>query len=297
MEWSHFETARSRRLSPCLSERPVWRNALRPLRHGVLSLIVLAAVVWVTRPASAQEPFAACLDEFWGGQPPSLSASGVLYALCASHFATLYSGQTETPLYSAEHLTEEQLERAIHQHRDDAFHEDDRLPEAVASTLDDYRHSGWDRGHMAPSGDEPDGESQFESFALSNMVPQNSDDNRHLWADIETAVRELVLASGDDIFVVTSPVFGASEPQPLRGQVWVPLLLFKAIYDPKAGIAGVYLARNAPGHQYQLLSVSDFERRYQINPFPELPEKTSMDVGNLPTPVLDRYHDRIEVVQ
>ena len=81
---------------------------------------------------------------------------------------------------------------------------------------------------MAPSGDEPDASSQFESFALSNMVPQNSDDNRHLWADIETAVRELVLASGDDVYVVMGPVFGASEPASLRGRVWVPLLLFKA---------------------------------------------------------------------
>lgn len=247
MECRRPEITHVQRSSPRPSEGPRPRGARALVSKALIALGLLAATVGLPGSALAQQPFAACLDDFWGGQPPGLSASGVLYALCASHFATLYSGQTETPLYSADHLTEEQVEEAIYQHRDDAFHEDDRLPAAVASTLGDYRHSGWDRGHMAPSGDQPDAGSQFESFALLNIVPQNSDDNRHLWADIETAVRKLVLASGDDVYVVTGPVFGASEPASLREQVWALLLLFKAVYDPKAGIAGVYVARNAPG--------------------------------------------------
>jgi endonuclease G len=143
---------------------------------------------------------------------------------------------------------------------------------------------------MAPSGDEPDAGSQFESFALSNMVPQNSDDNRHLWADIETAVRELVLASGDDVYVVTGPLFGASEPASLCEQVWVPLLLFKAVYDPKAGIAGVYVARNAPGRRYWLLSLADFFDRYGISPFPGVSATIAAAAADLPRPVFDRYH-------
>jgi endonuclease G len=52
---------------------------------------------------------------------------------------------------------------------------------------------------MVPNGDMPDAQSQYESFALSNVVPQDADDNRHLWADIKLAVRELVLAGGDTV--------------------------------------------------------------------------------------------------
>jgi len=150
------------------------------VRKVILAFGILMTLIRLSDPASAQQPFAACAGEFGDEQPPSLTMSGVVYALCARHFATLYSAQTETPLYSAEHLTDQQLDEAIHQHRDDTFHADERLPAAVASTLDDHRHSGWDRGHMAPSGDEPGPASQFESFVLSNMVPQDSDDNRHL---------------------------------------------------------------------------------------------------------------------
>lgn len=265
-----------------------WRWDASKILTAVAAFVVTLGLL--SSADAGGDPFVACLGEFWHGSPPALSAQGPLFALCASHFATLYSGESETPLYSAEHLTEEQVEDAIHQHRDDAFHADERLPPIVASTLDDYRHSGWDRGHMAPSGDEPDARSQFESFVLSNMVPQNSDDNRHLWADIETVVRELVLVSGDDVYVVTGPLFSASEPTSINGGVWVPLLLFKAIYDPKAGIAGVYVARNAPGHRYWVVSLKSFADRYGIDPFPGVTEMVAASARELPEPAFDRYH-------
>lgn len=276
---------------PSLHGSPWWCKSRAFVRNALLAIGILATMIGLSETASAEQPFAACADEFWDEQAPGLATSGIVYALCAHHFATLYSGQTETPLYSAEHLTDQQLDEAIHLHRDDTFHADERLPAAIASTLDDYRHSGWDRGHMAPSGDEPDPVSQFESFALSNMVPQNSDDNRRLWADIETAIRELVLTSGDDLYVVTGPIFSGSEPLPLQGRVWVPLLLYKAVYDPKAGIAGVYVARNAPGRAYWLFSVRDFAVRYGINPFPGMSAATATEAPDLPAPIFARYRD------
>jgi endonuclease G len=276
-----------------LKQRLLWVSS-----RALIAVAIVVLTLGTVRPADAtNHPFAACLDEFWRGQPPALTAEGPLFALCARHFGTLYSGATETPLYSAEHLTNQQIKAAIRMPRDNGFHQDRRLPYAIASTLGDYRGSGYDRGHMAPSGDEPDSVSQFQSFVLSNMVPQNSDDNRHLWADIETAVRELVLASGDDVYVITGPMFSGSEPMPLNGQVWVPASLFKAVYDPKAGIAGVYVARNAPGRRYWLLSVADFTARFGLNPFPELPEKIMMVVGNLLTPAFERYPEHGEAVQ
>ncbi|GAB2295009.1 hypothetical protein Dimus_029197 [Dionaea muscipula] len=242
---------------------------------GWLSLIVILAMAMGFHVrANAQQPFAGCLDQFWDSEPPALVMTGPEDALCATHFATLYSEQTETPRYSAEHLTPAEIEAAIH---------DDRLPEAVGSTLDDYRHSGCDRGHMAPSGDEPDEASQFQSFALSNIVPQNANDNRYLWADIEFSVRELVLAGGDDVYVVTGPIFGRDDPPALNGHVQVPALLFKAVYDPAGAIAGVYVARNASGHQYWSLSLARFAALYGIRPFPGLTGSLTTMSGALPT--------------
>ena len=45
-------------------------------------------------------------------------------------------------------------------HALDEFHEDTRLPSGVASTLEDYRGSDFDRSYMAPNGDMPDARSQ-----------------------------------------------------------------------------------------------------------------------------------------
>jgi endonuclease G, mitochondrial len=105
--------------------------------------------------------------------------------------------------------------------------------------LDEYRDSGYDRGHLAPSGDEPDAPWQFQGFAPSNVVPQNPNENRKFRADMGFAVRDLVLAGGDDVYVAAGRIFGPDHPPPRRGWVQVPMLLFKAVYDETAGIAGV----------------------------------------------------------
>ncbi|MCB8883023.1 DNA/RNA non-specific endonuclease [Acidisoma cellulosilytica] len=256
----------------------------------LLTPSILVAMLAVGHDARAAEPsFSACLNEFWRQRPPVFAVQGPLYALCASHFATLYSSRTETPLYSAEHLTAQQIEDAVRMPRNNAFHDDGRLPSAVASTLEDYRGSGFDRGHMAPSGDEPDSLSQYESFALSNMVPQNPNDNRYLWADIETAVRELVLAGGDEVYVVTGPLFDLKGAGALQGKVEVPAYIYKAVYDPVAGIAGAYVARNAPGWEFWKLSLTEFRDRSGIDPFPGVPEGIEADASKLPDPIHRRY--------
>jgi endonuclease G len=238
---------------------------------------------------AGEQPFGSCLKEFWQRQPPELQAPEPLYALCASHFATLHLGHTETPLFSAEHLTAQQIDNAIHMPRHNDSHEDDRLPATGASTPGEYRASGFDRGHMAPSGDEPDGRCQYESFALSNMIPQDPNDNRYLWADIETTVREFVLAGGDEIYVVTGPLFIPNGAEALRGQVEVPTFIYRAVYVPSAGFAGVYVARNAPGWKFWKLSLADFRRRFAIGPFPRLRPDIEADGDKLPDPVTVRH--------
>jgi endonuclease G, mitochondrial len=173
--------------------------------------------------------------------------------------------------------------------RDNSFHQDRRLPYAIASTLEDYRGSGYDRGHMAPSGDEPDAASQYESFTLSNMVPQNANNNRYLWADIEMAVRELVLAQGDDVYVVTGPLFDSQHVETIRGGVKVPAFIYKAIFDPVAGIAGVYVARNAPGWEFWRLSLAEFRQRSGLDPFPGVIGAIATTAANLPQLAHERY--------
>ncbi|WP_350556423.1 DNA/RNA non-specific endonuclease, partial [Pseudoalteromonas sp. CAL107-MNA-CIBAN-0098] len=71
--------------------------------------------------------------------------------LCMDGFATMYSGVSRTPLWSAEHLTRKRLNQAKEIDREDSFHEESRLPKSARASLSDYSGSGYDRGHIAPN--------------------------------------------------------------------------------------------------------------------------------------------------
>jgi endonuclease G len=261
-------------------------------RRWLFVLVISPAIGLGHEARAVAQPFSVCSEEFWQQRPPEVTPTGPLLALCARHFAALYSSHSATPVYSAEHSTAQHVADAIHMPQHNDFHEDNRLPFSDAASLEEYRGSGYDRGHMAPSGDEPDGLSQYQSFALSNMIPQNANDNRYLWAEIETAVRELVLSGGDEVLVVTGPLFKQNAAGALHGQVEIPAFIYKAVYDPAAGIAGVYVAPNVAGWQFWRLSLTDFRNRSGIDPFPGLPTNVEVDSSKLPDPIHNRYAHR-----
>jgi endonuclease G, mitochondrial len=95
--------------------------------------------------------------------------------------------------------------------RQDDYRQDSTLPaDLPQASLGDYSGSGFDRGHMCPSGDRTlDADSNSETFFLSNMIPQSGNNNRGPWADLETESREIA-QSGKELFVVSGGAFGPS---------------------------------------------------------------------------------------
>lgn len=182
--------------------------------------------------------------------------------LCSSQFVVMHSGITHGPLWSAEHLTRQQLLGVPS--RINSFHADTRLVQGERSELFDFVHSGYDRGHMTPSGDQGTPEAQHESFALSNMIPQNANNNRQLHAHIEATVRSLALENGE-LFVITGPLFIGDQLLQLNNRLLVPTHIFKLIYDPKSNKAAVYLEQNSPGNDYKIISVGELNRLAGIN--------------------------------
>ena len=72
--------------------------------------------------------------------------------------------------------------------RHDDFKADEEV--AVSSTLNDYKGSGFSRGHLCPSADRLCSEEQNkQTFYLTNMQPQYQSHNGVLWANLETLVR------------------------------------------------------------------------------------------------------------
>lgn len=239
---------------------------------------VLAGTVAAATPAN-------CPALFQGGQPPAIAKPALVRrttALCFTDYAVLFSGLTRTPLWSAEHPTRASIAAARQERRIGQFHAEQRLPYAERSDLFDYRRSGFDRGHMTPSGDMPDDAAQQQTFSLANIVPQNPSNNSGLWSHIESAVRALAQRDGE-LYVVTGPIFEGSELQ-TAGRVAVPTALYKAVYDPRRGSGAAYIVANAATHHYDTVSLAALGQRIGINVFPALPARVQGQMLALPAP-------------
>lgn len=197
--------------------------------------------------------FDGCSENFANHTPPLLQdeAQRRAHRLCFDGFAVLYSGVTKTPVYAAEVLSKSRLLAAKAQRRTNLFFPDQRVPHKERSSLEDYRGSGFDRGHNAPSADQGTPEGVAQSFALSNMMPQAAKNNQGPWADIEQSTRKYVLRAKGNVFVVTGSVLlpGACHyPNLPRCQigrgVTVPSHLFKLVYDPNSGRAWAHWIEN-----------------------------------------------------
>ncbi|NML14445.1 DNA/RNA non-specific endonuclease [Azohydromonas caseinilytica] len=190
--------------------------------------------------------FTQCRGFFPAGTPPRLSATVAQpRELCFAAFATLHSGRTKTPVYTVERLTREQLLDARDEQRTQRFFADARLPSAERATLEDYKGSGFDRGHMAPAADMPTPTAMAQSFSLANIVPQAPRNNQRTWAEIEKATRRYVMRAQGPVYVFTGPVFGARPRSIGEGRVWVPAYLYKLVYDASTRRAWAHWVENS----------------------------------------------------
>lgn len=191
--------------------------------------------------------FGACADQFYGATLPAFPGIEGLQAraLCFDGFAVLHSGVTKTPLYVAEVLTRARIQSAKDESRTDVFFADARLPSRERASLDDFRGSGYDRGHMAPAADMDNAQSMAQSFSLTNIAPQAPDLNRNAWAKVEIDTRRYVMRASGPVYVLTGPVFADAQPKTIgKGRVYVPTHFFKLVYDPAAGRAWAHWAEN-----------------------------------------------------
>ena len=115
--------------------------------------------------------------------------------------------------------------------RTDDFRPDPRV-KTRSATPDDYRRSGYTRGHLAPAGDmnfHPDAMS--ESFYMSNMSPQVYHFNGGVWRELEEQVRDWG-RKYKQLYVVTGPVLSEPVLETIgRNKVSVPASYYKVLLD------------------------------------------------------------------
>lgn len=102
-------------------------------------------------------------------------------------------------------------------------------------TLDDYRNSGFDRGHMAPAGDMKwSAEAMSDSHYLTNMCPQTRQLNGGRWSTLEQKCRQWAMRDSA-LIIVAGPVLTDELSRAIGpNRVSVPERFFKVIYAPFA---------------------------------------------------------------
>ena len=228
--------------------------------------ILIIALVLFAQAAAAD--FEGCRHFFYNGTPPVVPAAPLQRALCFDSFAVLHSGQTKTPVYVAHRLSREAVADADEK-RTNRFYEEARLRSAERATLDDYRGSGYSRGHMFPAGDAPNPTAMAQSFSLANMVPQDQKHNAGPWSKVERDTRKYATRAPGDVYVITGPVFAPDSPYIGPGRVRVPAYIFKAVIDGNTGRSWAHWQENRSGKQdARPIRLEDLKQRAGIDTVP-----------------------------
>lgn len=145
------------------------------------------------------------------------------------YYTLCYNEKTEQADWIAYRLTKVNLENAKFKRRDN-FKQDPDV-KTKSATPEDYKGSGYDRGHLAPAADFVwTKEGMSESFFMSNMSPQNPGFNRGIWKKLEERVRDWA-KSNEEIYVVTGPIFKGKSEKIGKNKVAVPDQYYKVILE------------------------------------------------------------------
>jgi endonuclease G len=127
-----------------------------------------------------------------------------------------------------------------HLKRSDRFYADELLPSGVHRVQpQDYAKSGFDRGHLCPSGDRTASQdANVATFVMTNIQPQTHDLNTGPWEALKAWSRDQVRDKKKELYIVAGGVFsGSTQKVSAHGGpgVPVPTKSFKVIIELDTG--------------------------------------------------------------
>lgn len=212
---------------------------------------------------------------------PALRANSNEIILRRKAYTASYNPDTRLPNWVAWHLTANHVDGPYNRGKL-KFREDESVP-APRATDYDYKRSGYDRGHMCPSGDNKwDADAQRESFLLTNACPQHHGLNRGDWNEMEQQCRKWAQQMGD-IYIACGPILYKGKHKTIgENRVVVPEAFFKVVLctrgTPKA-IGFIY--RNTDGNRPKgdyVNTIDQVERITGYDFFPALPDEVEREV-------------------
>ncbi|MEM7772475.1 MAG: DNA/RNA non-specific endonuclease [Cyanobacteria bacterium P01_A01_bin.37] len=113
--------------------------------------------------------------------------------------------------------------------RQDNFRQDGGLPTGVYQvTPNDYRNTGYDRGHTVPSGDRTRTvQDNSATFLMTNILPQAPTNNRGVWREFEEYSRDLVYEFDWTLHIIAGSY--GEQDQLASGRLTIPSRLWKVL--------------------------------------------------------------------
>ena len=183
-------------------------------------------------------------------------------------YTVSYNAETKIPNWVAWTLTPERFEETVSRY--DKFLPDPEVANPV--TTEDYKRSGYDRGHLCPAADNKWNEQAMrESFYMTNVCPQDHNLNRGDWKELEEACRDWTMENGR-LYVVAGPVLYRGQHRHTgQSRVTVPEAFYKVVFCPEPLKAIGFIYKNKSGNRpldAYVNSVDEVERITGIDFFP-----------------------------
>lgn len=172
--------------------------------------------------------------------------------------------------------------------RPSGFRTDSRTRSKVAH--EDYTHSGYDRGHLAPNygiGTRYGYDAQKETFYMSNIIPQTPEVNRGIWKDLEMRVAKRYGRYFGEVWVITGPVF-TKESEKMKSRVPIPDYYYKIVADVHGDdlrVLAFLIEKDCPPYtrvRKRLVSVDQIEEMTGLDFFPALDKETQSRIESDP---------------
>lgn len=159
---------------------------------------------------------------------PTDNVDGTIVAHKA--FVLKHDNAAKIPVWVAYTLTPQHSEGLVA--RQDSFKADTLLQVGERAELNDYRNSGYDKGHLANNADMAwELDVDQDSFLLSNMAPQLHAFNAGIWEELEENVRGWAFNRQHTMLVYDGPIYNSQDKTIGNDHVVVPHAFYKIVVD------------------------------------------------------------------
>lgn len=275
------------------NKRPVRRRrgsvASYKIRAWILIAVLLVCIISVAYSTCSKNRHDSEMNLAVDGMAPealvvvldSTNYTGDAEMLNYPGFNVYFSHKHHQPYYSAWILTPEHAASQAYS-RSNNFRADAYVD--GSAKVSDYRRSGFDRGHMAPSGDfRFDEKAQNATFYLTNISPQRKELNTKTWANLEEQCRSWAKRDST-LIIVTGPILNDYLTNTIGSTgVTVPDRYFKVVLAPYANPPRAigFIMPNGPvqgGVQATAVTVDQVEEITGFDFFSSLPDEIENEV-------------------